>query len=238
MASSRTASALSYLLSFTLLGLVVTPARAGLFSLDVAGTISANTTTDTTIPVGTPFSFELIYDTAAPDLDVVQFGSADPTSGRFGNSSSPPALTFFHYQAGSYEVTIDNPSDFGPNSAILVTFTAIHALDININGSSFFPPLAGGPVSFHADFNDFSSNPIFVNDGLPTNTALSLASFDDNAVTLLPPSGVVTSSALTSLTLRSVPEPSTSALASGGLLFLLIVGRKAPRAALPSSRRS
>ena len=81
-------------------------------------------------------------------------------------------MTFFHYQAGSYEVTIDKPSDFGTNSAIVVTFTSIHALDININAAAFFPPLAGGPVSFHADFNDFSSDPIFVSDALPTNTAL------------------------------------------------------------------
>ena len=212
-------------LPIALLLLTATPARAGLFSLEVTGTISANLSSDTTIPVGTPFSFELIYDTAAPDLDVVQFGSPDPTSGRFGNSGSPPALTFFHYQAGSYEVTIDDPSEFGPNSAILVTFTTIHALDININGAAFFPPLAGSPVSFHADFNDFSSDPIFVNDGLPTNTALSLANFDDNAVSLLPPAGIVTSSALTSLTLRSVPEPSIAALALVGLLFVIVAAR-------------
>jgi hypothetical protein len=197
--------------------LTALPARAGLFSLEVAGTISANTSTDTTLAVGTPFNFELIYDTASPDL------SPDPTFGSFSNSGSIPALTFFHYQAGSYEVTIDGPSDFGPNSAIAVTFTSIHALDININAAAFFPPLAGGPVAFHADFNDFTSDPIFVSDALPTNTALSLANFDDNAVSLLPPAGVVTSSALTSLTLRSVPEPSTSALAIVSLLVMLAV---------------
>ena len=76
-------------------------------------------------------------------------------------------------------------------------------------------------MSFHADFNDFSSDPIFESDALPTNTALSLASFDENAVSLLPPAGVVTSSSLTSLTLRAVPEPSIAALAVAGSLFAL-----------------
>ena len=217
----------SVALSFALLTLAANPARAGLFSLEASGTISSNSSTDTTIPVGTLFGFELIYDTAAPDLDFEQTGSPDPTFGLFKNSGATAALTFFHYQAGSYEVTIDNPSDFGANSAIVVTFTAIHALDININASAFFPPLAGGPVSFHADFNDFSSDPIFVSDALPTNTALSLANFDDGTVTLLPPAGVVTSSTLTSLTLTAVPEPSISALALLGLLFPLVRNRRA-----------
>jgi hypothetical protein len=37
------------------------------------------------------------------------------------------------------------------NSAIVVTFTAIHALDININASAFFRRWPAAPVSFHAD---------------------------------------------------------------------------------------
>lgn len=217
-------------LLFGLAVLAATPARAGLYSLEASGTISVNTTADSTIPVGTPWSFSLTYDTAAPDL-----APADPTFGSFSNAAAIPALTFFHYQAGSYEVTLENPADFGVNSAIVVTFTTIHALDININASAFFPPLAGGPVSFHADFNDFSSRPIFESDALPTNTALSLASFDDNSVTLLPPAGVVTSSSLTSLTLSAVPEPSTSALAIVGLLVILAAGRAPASCARPRS---
>ena len=73
----------------------------------------------------------------------------------------------------------------------------------------------------HADFNDFSSRPIFVSDALPTNTALSEDSFDANAVTLLPPSGDVTGSTLTSLTVTPVPEPSGPVLSVVGVLVLL-----------------
>jgi hypothetical protein len=102
----------------------------------------------------------------------------------------------------------------------------VNAIDINIHAPAFFPPLAGGPVSFHADFNAFTTAPIFSNDGLPTNTALSLASFDQSTVTLLPPTGVVSSSALTSLTLTAVPEPSTAALQIVGLLVLLDLKRR------------
>ena len=70
-------------------------------------------------------------------------------------------------------------------------------------------------MSFHADFNAFSTAPIFSSDGLPTNTALGPASFDQSTVTLLPPSGFLSGSILTSLTLKAVPEPST-------LLMLLV----------------
>ena len=208
-----TASAKTLLIFLTLAAM---PARAaGLFSLAASGTISSNTSGDSTIPTGTPWTFEIIYDTASPD------GSADPTFGDFTNTSSPPALTFFHYQAGSYEVTINDPADFGISSQIHITFTSIHAIDININAATLFPDLGGGDVSFHADFNDFSSRPIFVSDGLPTNTALSAESFDENTVTLLPPSGAVSGSALTSLTVTPVPEPSGPVLGVVGLLVLL-----------------
>jgi hypothetical protein len=161
-------SANAALLVFTPLALAASPAQASLFSLAASGTISFNSSSDsTTIPIGTPWNFELTYDTAAPDL-----APADATFGQFGNTTAPPALNSFHYQAGSYEVTLDDPSDFGTGSAIHITFTAVHAIDINIFAPALFPPLAGGPVSFHADFNDFSSDPIFVSDALPTNTAL------------------------------------------------------------------
>jgi hypothetical protein len=207
----------------TLVALAAMPARAaGLFSLAASGTISSNSIGDPTIPIGTPWTFEIIYDTSAPD------GSADPTFGDFTNTGSPPALTFFHYRAGSYEVTIDDPADFGPTSNILITFTTIHAIDININAATLFPELGGGAVSFHADFNDFSARPIFASDGLPTNTALSAESFDENAVTLLPPSGVVSGSTLTSLTVTPVPEPPRAVLGVVGLLVLL-GARRVPR---------
>jgi hypothetical protein len=192
---------------FCLLALSATSARANLFSLAVSGTISENSSGDSTIPVGTPWTFEITYDTSAPDLDFQSTGSPDPTFGRFTNTGTPPAMTFFHYQAGSYAVTLDDSTDFGTTSGIEITFTSIKGIDINLSAPAFFPHLAGGPVSFHADFANFSSAPIFTNDGLPTNTALSAASFDDSNVTLLPPSGVVNSSNhLTSLTLTAVPQ--------------------------------
>jgi hypothetical protein len=187
------------LLMFTLLAVATTPAPASLFTLAASGTISFNTSGDPTIPVGTPWTFELTYDTAAPDLD------PDPTSGRFTNTAAPPAMTFFHYRAGTYEVTLDDPADFGTFSGMFITFTSINGIDINIFATDFFPPLAGGPVSFHADFARFTPPPIFSSDALPTNTALGPGSFDDSNVTLLPPNSVVTSSSLTSLMLTAVP---------------------------------
>ena len=81
---------------------------------------------------------------------------------------------------------------------------ASNGIDININAPDFFPHLAGGPVSFHADFNAFSTAPIFSSDALPTNTALGPGSFDQSNVTLLPPAGVVSGSSLTSLTLTAI----------------------------------
>jgi len=213
---------IGHVLSLGLLLLSPTPARAVPYSLSASGTISFNTSSDATIPVGTPWSFELVYDTAAPDLDFQLTGSADPTFGRFDNSGAVPALTFFHYRAGSYEVTIDDPAEFGVGSNIDITFTGVHAIDINLNAPDLFPPLAGGPVSFHADFNDFSSRPIFTSDALPTDPALGPDSFDQLSVTLLPLSGVITGSNLTSFTVSAIPEPSTAALAILGLLSPLV----------------
>jgi hypothetical protein len=217
------------LLLFTLLALAAMPARASFFSLAASGTISSNSSGDPTIPIGTPWTFELTYDTAAPDLDFELTSSPDPTFGRFTNSAAPPALTFFHYQAGGYEATIDDPADFGTGSEILITFTNVNAIDINVNAPAFFPPLTGGLVSFHADFNAFSSAPIFSSDALPTNTTLGPESFDQSTVTLLPPTGVVSGSSLTSLTLMPVPEPSKAALQIVGLLVLRVVARRARR---------
>ena len=217
------------LLFFTLLALVATPARAaGLFSLAASGTISANTSGDSTIPVGTPWTFEIIYDTAAPDLS-----PGDPTFGNFGNTGTPPALTFFHYQAGSYEVTLDDPADFGITSGIQITFTVVNAIDINVNAPALFPPLAGGAVSFHADFNAFSTAPIFSSDGLPTNTAIGPESFDQSTVSLLPPNTEVSGSSLTSLTITAVPEPGTGLLVIAGLVG--IAGWRKGRAQEPSA---
>ncbi len=198
-----TRSANAALLVLSLLVLAATPARADLFSLAASGTISENSSGDATIPIGTPWTFQLTYDTAAPDLDFQLTSSPDPTFGRFTNTAAPPALTFFHYKAGSYEVTLDDPANFGTFSGMDITFTTVNAIDININASALFPHLAGGAVSFHADFNAFSTAPIFSSDALPTNTALSPASFDQSTVTLLPPAGVVSGSSLTSLTLTA-----------------------------------
>lgn len=200
-----TRSAKAALLLFNFLALATTPAPASLFSLAASGTISSNSSGDATIPVGVPWTFEIIYNAAAPDLDFELTNSPDPTFGRFKNIAAPPALIFFHYQVGSYEVTVDNPADFGAFSEILVTFTSINALDINIRTPGLFPPLAGGPVSFHADFNCFTPTPIFSSDGLPTNTALGPESFNQSSVTLLPTTGAVSSSIVTSLTLTAAP---------------------------------
>jgi len=197
-------SANAALLLCTLLALTPTPARASLFSLAASGTISENSSTDSTIPIGTPWSFALTYDTAAPDLDFQLTGMPDPTFGRFTNAAAPPAMTFFHYKAGSYEVTLNDPVDFGTSAAIDITFTSINGIDINIFAPNFFPHLAGGPVSFHADFARFTRPAIFSSDALPTNTAIGPTSFDDSNVTLLPPAGVVNgSNTLTSLTLTA-----------------------------------
>jgi len=201
------------------LALAPASARAALYSLQASGTISAST--EAALPAGTPWSFEIVYDTAAPD------GSPDPTFGQFGNTSAPPALTSFHYQAGSYEVALDNPADFGVASDILITFTAVHAIDINLNADDLFPPLTGGAVRFHADFNDFSSRPIFVSDALPTDPALGPDSFDLITVSLLPASGEVSGSSLTSFMVRAVSEPSSFALAIVGIFALLVVRRRA-----------
>jgi hypothetical protein len=187
-------------LAFFVVGVAPQFAAASFVSLSVTGKISQSNAA--TIPVGTPWSFELVYDTAAPDRDIELTGSADPTFGRFTNTGSPPALNFFQYQAGNYGVTLDDPTDFSAGSEIHITFTTVHALDVNIHAPAFFPQLGGGPVSFHADFNAFSAAPVFASDALPTNTALGPASFDQSTVTLLPPSGVISGSELTSLTLR------------------------------------
>jgi hypothetical protein len=205
--SMTTRSANAALLLFTLLVFAAMPARAELFSLAASGTISENSSGDSTIPIGAPWTFELTYNTAAPDLDFELTGSPDPTFGRFTNTAIPAAMTFFHYKAGAYEVTLDNPADFGTVSAIDITFTSIKGIDINIFAPSSFPHLAGGPVSFHADFAAFSKAAIFSSDVLPTNTALSPGSFDDSNVTLLPTAGVVSGSSLTSLMLTAVLEP-------------------------------
>ena len=185
-------------LLFTLLAVATTPARASLFTLAASGTISFNTSGDPTIPVGTPWTFELTYDTAAPDLD------PDSTFGTFNNTTAPPALTSFHYRAGSYEVTLDDPTDFGIGSGMLITFTSMNGIDINIVAPTLFPHLAGGQVSFHADFNRFSPPPVLSSDALPTNTALGPGSFDQSTVMLRPPGSAVTGSSVTSLTLMSV----------------------------------
>jgi PEP-CTERM motif len=210
-----------------LLVLTALPLRAELFSVSASGRITINDTGDTTIPVGTPWTFTVIYDTNAPDLDFELTGMPDPTFGRFTNTSAIPALRFFHYQAGNYQVTLDDPSDFGPFSEIHITFGGTHAIDINLNANSLFPPLAGGPVSFHTDFGDFTHSAL-TSDALPTNTSLSLANFQDASVSLLPPRGIVLGSIqdMTSFKIEAVPEPSTCGLAVFGLTALVAHRRR------------
>ena len=137
-------SANAALLLFALLAFEAIPARAELFSLAASGTISENSSGDSTIPIGTPWTFELTYNTAVPDRDFELTGSPDPTFGEFTNTATPPALSFFHYKAGAYEVTLDNPADFGTFMAIDITFTSIKGIDINIFAPAFIPLLREG----------------------------------------------------------------------------------------------
>jgi hypothetical protein len=126
-------------------------------------------------------------------------------------------------------VTLDEPADFGPFSNIDITFLAsVHAIDINLNAATLFPPLGGGPVSFHADFND-ATHSALLSDGLPTNQAIGLESFQESSVTLLLQNGVIlgTGVDMTSLRIAAVPEPSTSAAGIIGGLGLLL--RRPPR---------
>jgi len=213
--------------SFVVSALVTTSAQADLFSLSASGTISSNSSSDTSIALGTPFTFDLVYDSDAPDLDFEVGGSADPTFGRYTNGGSPPALVAFRYRAGDYEVAIKNPDDFGPFGAIIITFLSVHAIDINIFDPDFFPPLAGGDVNFHADFN--SASPILENDGLPTDPDLHFEDFDENTVSLLPPAGAISGSAGSSLTLTALPEPSSTALELAGVAALLALPRRRAR---------
>jgi hypothetical protein len=214
--------------------LVAVPVRAELFSLSASGTITINDSHDTTIPIGTPWAFEIIYDTAAPDLDfeTTITGMPDPTFGRFTNSGEIPAMTFFHYRAGSYEVTLDDPSDFGPFSEIHITFGGVQAIDINLNAAGLFPPLAGGAVSFHADFNDFSIPPsTLTSDGLPTETTIGPQNFEASSITLLPSSGTVLGDQrdMTRFTIAAVPEPSIYSLAIIGFAVPLFHRRRGVR---------
>jgi hypothetical protein len=219
--------------------LSATSAQAALFSLSASGTIERSSFA--AIPVGTPWTFDLIYDTDAPDLDFELTGSPDPTFGRFTNTGAPPALIFFHYQAGCYSATIHDPAAFGALSDIDITFTSVHAIDINIRAPDSFPPLPGGNVFFHADFNDFSSRPIFTSDGLPTNPNLGPGSFDLSTVSLLtsPGNGEAGGNTLTTLKVTPLPEPSSAALTIPGALVVFgLATRRTRRVAdlVPASR--
>jgi len=209
------------------------PARAAFYELSASGTIESSN--ETTIPVGTPWTLDLIYDTDAPDLDfTVNGGRDDPTFGRFTDTNTPPALLFFHYQAGSYAATVNSPADFGPFSKVQITFTSVHAIDIDIIADDSFPLLAGGNVFFHADFNDLSSRPIFTSDGLPTDPDLGPGSFDQSTVSVLTHSGVrfveADGHTLATLKVTPVPEPSGAALMAPGLLAVFGLARRRARA--------
>lgn len=227
--------------------LVAVPIQAELISISASGTISKSNSADTTISVGTPWTFEIIYDTAAPDLDFEVTGTPLATFGRFTNASAIPAVTFLHYHAANYEVTIHDPKDFGAFSEIHITLGRVNVFDINLNAPGLFPPLAGGPVSFHAEFDDglqsdFGDIPpsIILSDALLTDTGLGLQSFQSADVTLLPSSGGVVLGGLsdmTSLTFSVVPEPSSLVAATIGGLVLLICRRSRSGLLRPAARR-
>jgi hypothetical protein len=168
------------LLWLAIYGIVAASVQGELFSLSASGTIAKNSSADTTLPVGTPWTVEIIYDTAAPDLDFELTGSPVATFGRFTNTGAIPAVTFFHYQAANYEVTIDDPNDFDAFSEIDITLGKASEIDINLNAPGRFPTLAGETVSFHAGFldgsqSDFIDIPpsIITIDALPTETSLA-----------------------------------------------------------------
>jgi hypothetical protein len=215
------------LLPLVLSALVATSAQAELFLLSASGTISSNSSSDPSIAVGMPFTFDLVYEADAPDLDFELAGSPDPTFGRFTNTGTLPALVGFHYRAGDYVVAIRTADDFASTSNVIITFTSVHAIDINVHAPDLFPPLAGGDVLFHADFN--SASPILENDGLPTNPDLDFEGFDENTVSLLPPAGAISGGTGTSLTLAALPEPSSAALSISGFLALLALARRRAR---------
>src|SRR4030095_12729035 len=200
--------------------LSATSAQAALFSFSASGTIERSSIA--AIPVGTPWTLDLIYDTDAPDLDFGLTDSPDPSFGRFTNTGTPPALVFFHYQAGCYAAAVHDPAGFAAFSEIHITFTSVHAIDINIRAPGSFPPLAGGNVFFHADFNDFSSRPIFTSDGLPTNPNLGPGSFDQSTVSLFTSPGISRAGGnpVTSPKVTPPPEPSSAALTIPGALVV------------------
>src|SRR5262245_26313399 len=210
-----------------------TSAQAALYQLSASGTVDATTGPRLPITVGTPWTLNLIYDTSAPDLDFVFNRPSDPTFSIFNNTHTPPALVFFHYQAGSYSATINDPAAFGPFSKVQTTFTSDHTIDIYIINDDAFPLLAGSTVFFHANFSDFSSRPIFTSDALPTNPALGPGSFDQSTVSLSTRSGVlfaeVDGHTLTNFSVTPLPETSRFALAIPGVLGLLGLAKRRGR---------
>jgi len=214
------------LLGFTTLVLAAVAARAELFSLSASGIIGGNNTADPTIPRDTPWAFELIYDTAAPDRDFTRTNVPTPEIGIFDNNGDRPALLFFHYRAGAYEVTLDEPGDFSISSRIEIAFQDdAHAISIILSAPDLFPPLAGLPVEFNADFDDFTpSTPTLTSDGLPTDTSISRGNFFSCEAVLLLPNGKVVGSAfedVATFAIAPVPEPSTCAFAIMGITTLL-----------------
>jgi hypothetical protein len=94
------------LLWLTAHGLLAVPVQAELFSLSESGTISKSNTADTALPRGIPWTYDIIYDTAAPNLDFELTGRPDSSFGRFTNTGAIPALKFFHYRATNDEVIV------------------------------------------------------------------------------------------------------------------------------------
>jgi NAD(P)-dependent dehydrogenase (short-subunit alcohol dehydrogenase family) len=83
----------SVLLWLTIYSLAAASVQAELFSLSASGKITLNSTADSTISVGTPWTFELIYNTAAADVDFEVTSAPDSTFGRFTNAGAIPAGT-------------------------------------------------------------------------------------------------------------------------------------------------
>ena len=91
----------SVLLWLTIYSLVAVPVQAELFSLSASGKITLNSIADPTIPVGTPWTFEIIYDTAAPDLDFELTGAPDSHFWTFYQCRSHTSRHLFPLSCGN-----------------------------------------------------------------------------------------------------------------------------------------
>ncbi len=130
-------------ISLLLLLVIAWPTQAALVSLEASGEITVGGAAS--IPPGTQWKCEIVYDTDALDT------AGTPTLGEYKNvPGQTPALRFFHYEAGSYQVTFASADAFASDSNIRIVPGLITPggtnLQITIEG--VFPPLPNGGGAF------------------------------------------------------------------------------------------